>query len=104
MSTPSGKPLSEKALRTFIRRALDRGYYRESLHAEDEHPERNISTDDVLHGLERDDWKFVRSPDYDAKHKSWEYLIGTQDLDGDELHIKLAAYPNESRIEVITRW
>ncbi len=44
------------------------------------------------------------SPNYDDKHGNWEYLIRTRDLDGDELHIKIAVHPKENRFEVITRW
>ncbi len=98
------RPLGEKALRAFIRRALERGYFRESFHAEHEHPERNISTDDVIYGVEREGWTLAEKPNYDAAHKSWEYLIKTEDLDGNELHIKIAVFPQEGRLEVITRW
>jgi len=103
MST-SGKPFTEKALRAFLKHALKRGYYRESFHAEHEHPERAISTDDVIHGLKREGWTFAKLPNYDTAHKNWEYLIRTHDLDGAELHIKIAVFPGESRFEVITRW
>jgi hypothetical protein len=104
MSRASGRPLSEKALRAFLKRALERFYYRESFHAAHEHPERGISTDDVIHGLERDDWTFAKPPNYDPKHKNWEYLIRTVDLDGEELHVKIAVYPGGDGFEVITRW
>lgn len=106
MSTGSQdkRPLSEHALRQLIRVALEKGYYRECAHAEDHHPERHISADDVIHGLEREDWTLNVSPNYDAAHQSYEYLIRTVDIEGDELHIKLAAFPAEKRFEVITRW
>jgi hypothetical protein len=97
-------PLGEHALRQLIRAALDRGYFTESLHAEAEHPERGISIDDVLFGLEREDWTLAKPPNYDERHRSWEYLIRTVDIEEDELHVKLAAYPAEKRIEIITRW
>lgn len=96
-------PLHEKALRQLISNALNRGYFRESFHAEFNHPERNISADDVIHGLERGDWTLASS-NYDEQHRNYEYLIWTFDFEGDELHIKIAAYPSEKRIEVITRW
>jgi hypothetical protein len=96
-------PLSETALRELTHIALERGYIRERQHAEHGHPERNISIDDVIHGLDREDWK-LEAKDYDEEHKSWEYLIRTHDVDGDELHIKIAALPSEKRIWVITRW
>jgi hypothetical protein len=108
MSTPREKrptsPLTETALRNLIQTATAKGYVRETIHAEDHHPERNLSIDDVLHGLERKDWVLAGPPNYDAEHESWEYLIRTVDVEGDELHIKLAAYPADKRIEIITRW
>jgi hypothetical protein len=106
MSTGSQdvRPLSEHALRQLIRVAIDKGYYREHWHAENDHPDRNISPDDVIHGLEREDWVLTKTPDYDPAHESYEYLIRTVDVEGDELHIKLAAFPDEKRFEVITRW
>jgi hypothetical protein len=97
-------PLSEHALRILIRVALERSYYREVVHAEDHHPERNISVDDVIYGLEREDWTLAKTPNYDTSHQSWEYLIKTVDIEGDELNLKIAAFPNEKRFEVITRW
>lgn len=97
-------PLSETGIRQLVKVALDRGYYRESFHAEIEHTERHISFDDMLYGLERPNWILEKPPDYDEKHRSWEYLIKTVDIEGDELHIKIAAYPAEKRFEVISRW
>ena len=97
-------PLREGSLRQLIRAALKRGYYRESLHAESGHADRNISIDDVIHGLERTDWTLAKTPDYDEEHRNWEYLIRTVDIEGEELHVKIAAFPDDKRIEVITRW
>ncbi len=98
------RPLTENGLRQLILTALEKGYVRESWHAESEHPERNISIDDVIHGLEREDWTLVKAPNYDDEHRSWEYLIKTVDIERDELHIKIAAFPAQKRIEIITRW
>jgi hypothetical protein len=97
-------PLSEGGLRSLVQLALERGYYRETCHAEHDHPERNISADDVIHGLERRDWKLAEAPDYDEEFESWEYLVQTVDIEGDELHLKIAAYPDERRIAIISRW
>jgi hypothetical protein len=99
-----GAPLTERALRDLIRVTLEKGYYTESLHRANDHPERNISLDDIIHGLERDGWKFRKTPDWDDEHASYEYLIRTVDIEGEELTIKLAAYPREKRIKVITAW
>ena|SRR5258708_38578464 len=97
-------PLGEHVLRLLIRVATERGYYTESLHKTNDHPERNISPDDVIHGLERDDWKLCKPPDWDVEHQNWEYLIGTVDIEGDELTVKVGAYPDEKRIRIITAW
>ena len=97
------KPLSPDALRRLIEFALAEGYFRESFHASDEHPERNISLEDVTEGLKRDDW-VIETTEYDPKHKNWKYLIKTKDIEGDELHILIAADPKRTRIKEITRW
>jgi len=97
-------PLNKNGLRNLIRVALTKGYYRESWHAVHAHAERNISSDDVIHGLEHPDWAFAQPPNYDDGHGNWEYLIKTVDIEGEELHIKIAAFPSEKRFEVITRW
>ena len=96
--------LSESGLRELILFAISKGYYRESFHSEAEHLERNISFDDVLYGLESVAWVFAEPPDFDERHKSWEYLIITTDIEGDYLTIKIAAFPDDKRFEVITRW
>ena len=83
---------------------MAKGLYRESFHARYEHPERKLTTDDVVHGLERKDWSVVRQPNWDDAHKNWEYLIKTKDVEGDELRLKIAVFPEEGRFTVITRW
>jgi hypothetical protein len=97
-------PLTGNALRELIRAALEKGYYTESLHSANDHPERNISPDDIIHGLEQSNWELRRDPNWDDEHTSYEYLIRTVDIEGEELTIKLAIYPEEKRIKVITAW
>ena len=93
-------PLNENALRQLIRVAIEKGYYTESLH----HPERNISVDDVLHGVERSDWTLVGIPEWFEIFRSYRYQIRTVDIEGDDLTIIIAAYPEEKRIEFVTAW
>jgi hypothetical protein len=93
-------PLSENALRQLIHVALEKGYYTESLH----HPERNISEDDIIHGVERSDWMLVGNPDWIENGGNYRYQICTVDIEGDELTIIIAAFPGEKRIEFITAW
>jgi hypothetical protein len=92
--------LNEHALRQLILVVIEKGYYTEYLH----HPERNISVDDVIHGLERSDWTLVGHPDWDESYRSYKYRICTADIEGEELTIVLAAYPNEKRIAILTAW
>ena len=93
-------PLNENALRQLIRVALDKGYYTESLH----HPERNISEDDIIHGVERSDWTLVGIPEWVESSYCYRYRICTVDIEGEELTLILAAYPVEKRVEFITAW
>ena len=97
------KALSLSALRALVRFALTEGYCRESFHAAEEHPERNICFDDVLAGLEREDWT-LEETEYDSEHKNWKYTIKTKDIEEDDLHIIIAADQKRTRIKVITRW
>ena len=92
-------PLSEHALRQLIRVAIDKGYYREFLH----HPERNISVDDCLHGLERDGWKLVKV-EWSEKCQNFRYEILTCDVESDELTLIVEAFASDKRIEFITAW
>lgn len=101
---PQTPALSVGALRTLVRSAIEKGYYRESFHAEYEHPERNISADDVLHGLDREDWSLAKPPEWSEDYGQWKYLIKTLDVEGEELHVLIAAMPDYNRFEVITRW
>jgi len=93
--------LSEQALRELIRYALEKSYYCECPHAENDHPERNISADDVLHGLDNEDWKLEST---EWRNNSWRYRIKTVDVEGEELTIIVRAIPGFKRFEVVTRW
>jgi hypothetical protein len=96
--------LNPQQLREFVRRACDRGYYKEGFHSEYERAYRNISPDDIVYGLEREDWVLCETPNYDKEFKNWEYLIQTWDIEGEELHLKIAVDTEYQRVEVITKW
>lgn len=98
------KPMSEAGLRQAVSKAIAKGFIREMPHSEKDRAYRNISDEDVRHGLERKTWTLARIPNYDNDHKSWEYLIKTVDIEGDELHLKIAVYPADNRICVITKY
>jgi len=97
------RPLTANALRNLIEIAISRGYFEESEHAEFEHLERNISTEDVLFALKRPDW-IVKKQAWSEEYKNWKYLIVSEDIEGDELEVILAAYPNLNKVRIVTRW
>lgn len=108
MSIPEKAPRppcpSEQAIRECITYALEKGYYRESDHATDDHPERNISTDDVIYGLECTDWTFDRPSEFDEDRGEWKHYVSTVDIEGDALLIILKIIPEYKRFKVISRW
>lgn len=107
MSSPNTArpaPMGDQQLRDFIRAARKRGYYGESFHSEVERAHRNISPDDIAHGLDRDDWHQCKAPDFDEEHGTWEYLIHTVDIEGEELHLKITVDETNKRFEVISKW
>jgi hypothetical protein len=108
MSSQEARPrapyMNVQQLREFVRRACERGFFKEGFHSEYERAYRNISPDDIVYGLERKDWVLCEDPDYDGEFKSWEYLIQTWDIEGEELHLKIAVNAEFHRFEVITKW
>jgi hypothetical protein len=101
MSDSPSEPLSLASVRQYVKTALRKGYFKESFHAEDEHQERCISTDDVIYGLEID-WAFERPACW--KNNRWRYYIETETIDGDKLIVIIVLEPAEHRVEVISRW
>lgn len=101
---PRPKKLTVNALRQFIGKAIDKGWVREKWHSEHDRAYRNISNEDVLYGLERSDWTLAATPDYDEDHGSWEYEIKTVDIEGEELHLKVAPIPSDGVVWVITKF
>lgn len=82
------------------------GYFTESFHAARDHSERNVSVDDVIHGLKFDGWT-LKSSEFDDTHGRWKYKIKTEDVEGDELVIVFNCWRKERGkpcIKIITRW
>lgn len=75
----------------------------ETYHARFDHPERGLSVDDVIHGLERD-WTFDRKPEFNQDEWQWKYYIATESIDGDEIVIVIAVDAANRSFEVVTRW
>lgn len=99
------KPLSEIALRQFIKKALSKDWIREGWHSEVERSSRNVSHDDIICGLERSDWKLVgtrESPQYGEHPHSYEIL--TKDVDDVELELVVAPNLKTGTLKVVTKY
>jgi hypothetical protein len=99
-------PLDARALRTLVSEALENGPESgtpETYHARFGHLERNLSVDDVIHGLERS-WTFDRPPEFNQGMWQWKYRIATESIDGDKMVIVIAVDTVNRSFEVVTRW
>ena len=108
MSTTGYIPphLSEGALKALVLDSLENSPDAESsetYHARYGHQERGLSSDDVIHGLERP-WTFERPPEFNKDEWQWKYRIATESIDGDPLVIIIAVDTPNRSFEVITRW
>ena|ERR1700756_1196593 len=95
--------MGDQQLREFVRAARKRGYYGETFHSEVERAYRNISPDDIAHGLDWPDW-VLESSEFNEEHEEWKYLIKTIDIEGEELHLLIAVDEKSKRFEVISKW
>jgi len=75
----------------------------ETFHARFGHLERNLSQDDVIHGLEGP-WTYERSPEFNNDEWQWKYRLATESIDGDPLVIIIAVDTPDRSFEVVTRW
>ena len=99
-------PLSEEKLKELILEAIGDAadwHNPETFHARFGHVDRDLQTDDVLHGLERN-WKFDCPPSFDNSHWQWKYHIDTENIDGERIRIVVAVDTVDRSFEVITRW
>ncbi len=103
MLSSGRKPLSAIALRQFVNKALDKGWWREDFHSEFDRAYRNISADDVEYGLERSSWILEKTEP--AKEEGlFKYTIRTADIEGDELHLVLLPRTKTGTLRVITKY
>ncbi len=101
---PKPGPLTEAALRQFIAKALDKDWIRESFHSEVERADRNISHDDVIHGLERN-WTLIEvRPPTESWHKGYSYKLQTVDLETDELILVVCPDLETQTLKVATKF
>ena len=99
------KQLDEASLRKLILEALNNAPDNspETYHAKYHHPERGLSLDDVIHGLEGP-WTFDRPPEFNQDEWQWKYRIATESIDGDPIVIVVAVDTASRSFYVITRW
>jgi hypothetical protein len=74
----------------------------ESFHALYDHLERGLSTDDVVHALERN-WELKRSK-FNRDEWQWKYEIESESVDGEPITIIIAVDSERKEFTVITRW
>lgn len=108
MSTEGYIPpcLSEEELRSLVDDSLENGPEsgaRPTFHALFDRLDRNLSLDDVIHGLDRP-WNFDRRPVFNKEEWQWKYYIATESIDGDEILIIIAVDTLNRSFEVVTRW
>lgn len=108
MSKSAYKPehLSEADLKKLLLEALEDvpdWNSPETFHARFDHPERGLTTDDVIHGIEGD-WTFERSPKFDEDNWQWRYFLAAESVDGDPITIIVAVDTSNRSFLVVTRW
>jgi hypothetical protein len=99
------KPLSEVALKQFVKKAVAKDWVKEGWHSEVERANRNVSHDDILCGLGRPDWTLTNTrecPKYNDSPHTYEILT----KDADEVELELVVAPNlkTGTIKVVTKY
>ena len=74
----------------------------ETYHALYEHPERGITSDDVIHALEGP-WVLKRTV-CNRDEWQWKYKIDSESIDGEPITIIIAVDSERKEFTVITRW
>jgi len=99
------KPLSEIALRQFVKKAVAKDWVKEGWHSEVERAHRNVSHDDILCGLGRSDWTMSGSrecPKFKDSPHTYELL--TKDADDVELELVVAPNLRTGTLKVVTKY
>ncbi len=98
--------LSATELRTLLLKAIEGATGEknpETYHARFDHPERGLTTDDVLHGIEGP-WTFERPPKFNRQQWQWKYRLAAKTIDDEDMTIIVAVDTMSRTFEVITRW
>ena len=97
------RALSAKAVRKVVLEAIANGAYIEwfSDHARFDHPERHLSVDDVIQGLQKE-WRGFKVSEFDDDEWQWRYLIKTSDIEELPLVVIVGLDPKNNRFTVVT--
>ena len=96
------KPLSADELRELVLDALQKNPTPETFHALFDHPERGITTDDVIHALEGK-WTIAKQ-EFNKDEWQWKYRIDALSIDEDPLTLIIAVDTATREFTVVTRW
>ncbi len=102
-SGPAFPALELDELRAKVQRVVMYGSVGEAWHSGNDRAYRNVSIDDILYMLDRP-WVLSAEPDWDDKHRNWEYLLAGTDIEGDPLSLKITVNDELLRILVITNF
>lgn len=100
------KSLTEQELKKLVVDSINATTYQEMLesyHALYGHMDRDITTDDVIHGLEGE-WKFERSPAFNEKFWQWKYYIAAKTVEQEPITIIIAVDSWRREFRTVTRW
>ena len=95
-------PLSLSELRTLVLDAIQNTPNPETYHALYDHPERGITSDDVIHALEGE-WTIARRS-FNRDEWQWKYEIAGFTIDEDPITIIIAVDTADRHFTVVTRW
>jgi hypothetical protein len=98
------EPLSPAQLRKLVLDAIQDNPNPETYHALYDHPERGITTDDVVHALEGN-WTIARKK-FNKDEWQWKYEIDGFTIDDvpDPITIIIAVDTLRKEFVVVTRW
>lgn len=95
--------LAGEDLQQAVTRIVLYGTFRESEHSTFDRSYRNVSHDDMLHMLQGV-WALAEAPVWDEKHHNWKYKLAGQDIEGEELVLRVALNTEEQMITIITKY
>ena len=95
-------PLSPAELKKLVLGAIQDNPNPETYHALYDHPERGITTDDVIHALEGE-WTIARRS-FNESQWQWKYEIDGTTIDGEPITIIIAVDSRHREFVVVTRW